>query len=229
MTQRAGDGNRTRDPELGRLVLYQLSYSRAAGRAGPTHQHRQYGEGRIRTSEGVRRQIYSLLPLAARAPLRGRCRRMDPWSRWSESNRRPADYKSAALPPELHRQGGTELPRVRRLSFKEVISGIPPASVRRARASAHRLPDGRVPNVTKPQLITFGPRTVNKSGARAGDYRSCPVFRQSSNRATPAATETFSDSTPAAMGIRTSKSQVRRTSARNPSPSPPTTRPTRSS
>jgi hypothetical protein len=27
------------------------------------------GEGRIRTSEGVRRQIYSLLPLAAREPL----------------------------------------------------------------------------------------------------------------------------------------------------------------
>src|SRR5262249_62250136 len=61
---------------------------------------------------------------------------MDPWSRWSESNRRPADYKSAALPPELHRQGGTVLPRVRRLSFKEVISGNPPASVRRARAIA---------------------------------------------------------------------------------------------
>jgi hypothetical protein len=25
---RAGDGTRTRDPKLGRLVLYQLSYSR---------------------------------------------------------------------------------------------------------------------------------------------------------------------------------------------------------
>ena len=28
------------------------------------------------------------------------------WSRWSESNQQPADYKSAALPIELHRQGG---------------------------------------------------------------------------------------------------------------------------
>jgi hypothetical protein len=26
------------------------------------------------------------------------------WSRWTDSNRRPADYKSAALPAELHRQ-----------------------------------------------------------------------------------------------------------------------------
>ena len=25
------------------------------------------------------------------------------WSRWTDSNRRPADYKSAALPTELHR------------------------------------------------------------------------------------------------------------------------------
>ena len=28
---RAGDGIRTRDPKLGKLVLYQLSYSRAGG------------------------------------------------------------------------------------------------------------------------------------------------------------------------------------------------------
>ncbi len=54
----AGDGIRTRDIQLGRLTLYQLSYSRNTG-AG----------GRIRTFEGLRRQIYSLLPLAARAPL----------------------------------------------------------------------------------------------------------------------------------------------------------------
>src|SRR5215475_3581803 len=127
MRQRAGDGNRTRDPELGRLALYQLSYSRGAGWAGPTHRHGQYGEGRIRTSEGVRRQIYSLLPLAARAPLHERCRRMAPWSRWSESNRRPADYKSAALPPELHRQATprSPSPRVRRLSIEAIILGIP--------------------------------------------------------------------------------------------------------
>src|SRR5439155_5132077 len=51
---------------------------------------------RIRTSVGYRRQIYSLLPLATRVPLHVD---LEPvWSRWSESNRRPADYKSAALP-----------------------------------------------------------------------------------------------------------------------------------
>jgi hypothetical protein len=66
----AGNGIRTRDPELGRLALYQLSYSR--------HPGSQYlvqitgGEGRIRTSEGISRQIYSLLPLATREPLRSK-------------------------------------------------------------------------------------------------------------------------------------------------------------
>src|SRR6266849_193939 len=55
------------------------------------------GEGRIRTSVGYRRQIYSLLPLATRVPLRTSSD-LAGWSRWSESNRRPADYKSAALP-----------------------------------------------------------------------------------------------------------------------------------
>ena len=36
----------------------------------PAHPNIMYGgEGRIRTSEGVRRQIYSLIPLATREPL----------------------------------------------------------------------------------------------------------------------------------------------------------------
>ena len=45
---------RTRDPQLGRLMLYQLSYFRDTycGREG------------IRTPEGVRQQIYSLPHLA---------------------------------------------------------------------------------------------------------------------------------------------------------------------
>ena len=38
----AGNGTRTRDPQLGRLMLYQLSYSRKNNGGG----------GRIRTSEG---------------------------------------------------------------------------------------------------------------------------------------------------------------------------------
>jgi hypothetical protein len=32
MTRRAGNGTRTRDPNLGKVVLYQLSYSREADR-----------------------------------------------------------------------------------------------------------------------------------------------------------------------------------------------------
>src|SRR3954468_22510174 len=63
----AGNGVRTRDIQLGRLTLYQLSYSRVillrSASCGVG------GGGRIRTFEGMSRQIYSLLPLAARAPL----------------------------------------------------------------------------------------------------------------------------------------------------------------
>lgn len=46
-------------------MLYQLSYPRTK----QSHHHAYGGEGRIRTFEGIRRQIYNLLPLAARAPL----------------------------------------------------------------------------------------------------------------------------------------------------------------
>ncbi len=71
----AGNGIRTRDPELGRLALYQLSYSRP-----PRRQNKSPaitgGEGRIRTSEGISRQIYSLLPLATREPLRSESTRV---------------------------------------------------------------------------------------------------------------------------------------------------------
>src|SRR5207248_10677641 len=59
----AGNGIRARDIQLGRLTLYQLSYSRG-------FRLLWLGGGRrIRTFEGVSRQIYSLLPLAARASL----------------------------------------------------------------------------------------------------------------------------------------------------------------
>ena len=44
-------------------------------------------------------QIYSLPPLATRELLH-----MQLWSWWTDSNPRPADYKSAALPAELHQQ-----------------------------------------------------------------------------------------------------------------------------
>ena len=52
---RAEDEVRTRDPQLGRLMLYRLSYFRKI---------KNRGESRIRTYEGVRQQIYSLPQLA---------------------------------------------------------------------------------------------------------------------------------------------------------------------
>ena len=51
--QRAEDEAQTRDPQLGRLMLYQLSYFR-----------KNRGQRWIRTTEGVSQQIYSLPHLA---------------------------------------------------------------------------------------------------------------------------------------------------------------------
>ena len=48
----------------------------------------------------VAQQIYSLPPLATRELSHIQ---FNWWSRWTDSNPRPADYKSAALPTELHR------------------------------------------------------------------------------------------------------------------------------
>ena len=64
-----------------------------------------YGGGRrIRTSEVVRRQIYSLFPLATRESLQVKISHFYSWSwRW-DSNPQPADYKSAALPIELRQR-----------------------------------------------------------------------------------------------------------------------------
>jgi hypothetical protein len=55
----AGNGTRTRDPELGRLALYQLSYSRK----------QNWWRGKDSNLRRHSRQIYSLLPLATREPL----------------------------------------------------------------------------------------------------------------------------------------------------------------
>ena len=72
----AGDGTRTRDLQLGRLELYQLSYSRVPDRRRPrtaeaSHQttnSEDGGGGRIRTFEGVNQRVYSPSPLAAWVP-----------------------------------------------------------------------------------------------------------------------------------------------------------------
>ena len=60
----AGNGIRTRDPELGRLALYQLSYSRP--RADNDYWWRGEDSNLRRRSPA----IYSLIPLATREPLR---------------------------------------------------------------------------------------------------------------------------------------------------------------
>ena len=71
------------------------------------------------------RQIYSLIPLAAREPLQmhllalQHAKLVIKWSWREELNPRPADYKSAALPTELHQQprGNLATPLVRGCAF----------------------------------------------------------------------------------------------------------------
>ncbi len=58
------------------------------------------GRGWIRTTEAKTQQIYSLPPLATREHAHIYIVRK--WSWWTDLNPRPADYKSAALPTELH-------------------------------------------------------------------------------------------------------------------------------
>ena len=61
----AEDEVRTRDPQLGRLMLYRLSYFRFS-KQKPDHQVYRAFSGRrwIRTTEGINQQIYSLPHLA---------------------------------------------------------------------------------------------------------------------------------------------------------------------
>jgi hypothetical protein len=101
---RAGDGNRTRDVQLGRLMLYQLSYSR---------------------------DPCAPLPAQSRRP---------------ESNRRPADYKSAALPSELRRPTGY-------LSANVVVRCSPGSDTRGGKRLSSRPAVGR-------------PRRVPRAGAQ---------------------------------------------------------------
>ena len=134
----AGDEARTRDIQLGRLKLYQLSYSRLIYHtwysvlmprihknhcrpvemkfrmcSDPGGSHvvrndpengyllhqlvlREWWWGEDSNLRRLCRQIYSLFPLAAREPHHG-----VNWSQRRDSNPRPTDYKSVALPAEL--------------------------------------------------------------------------------------------------------------------------------
>ena len=62
------------------------------------------GSGWIRTIVAIQQQIYSLPPLAAREHSHIFIEFKIRWSWWTDSNPRPADYKSAALPTELHQR-----------------------------------------------------------------------------------------------------------------------------
>ena len=80
----AGDEIRTRDPQLGRLTLYQLSYSRLKILF------------KLVGVDGLEPTI----PLGDRFTVCCNSHYATPpksWSRWRDSNPRPADYKSAAL------------------------------------------------------------------------------------------------------------------------------------
>ena len=75
-----------------RTLIFKKSRSKA--NFAPTWWRRVDSNHRSETQ-----QIYSLPPLATRELLH-----MELWSWWTDSNPRPADYKSAALPAELHQQ-----------------------------------------------------------------------------------------------------------------------------
>lgn len=62
------------------------------------------GGGWIRTTEVLRRQIYSLFPLATRETSLNITQYGIEWSWWTDLNPRPTDYKSVALPTELHQR-----------------------------------------------------------------------------------------------------------------------------
>src|SRR5437867_1265852 len=79
------------------------------------------GGGRIRTFEGVSRQIYSLLPLAARAPLHADVR--------AERRADSRDQVRAADPAAPNPAPGCDLPATRRRSGggpAELAKGLEP-------------------------------------------------------------------------------------------------------
>jgi hypothetical protein len=118
----AGDGARTRDIKLGRLALYQLSYSR--GTTSFTHpphtsQNKKFGtdehsdipdppwwgkDSNLRRREPADLQSAPVGRLGTPPRLIRRMPASLSWqSRRRDLNSQPADYKSAALPIELRR------------------------------------------------------------------------------------------------------------------------------
>ena len=92
----AEDEAQTRDPQLGRLMLYQLSYFRKQSPFSFVSE--VCGRRWIRTTEGINQQIYSLPHLATLVfALMYLAWLLSFLSLLSDSNQRPRDYKSRAL------------------------------------------------------------------------------------------------------------------------------------
>ena len=89
---RAEDEVRTRDPQLGRLMLYQLSYFRKQIKVGEDG----FEPPKVKTS---RFTVCPIWPLwySPFSFLSEAFQNLGNLSRWRESNPRPRDYKSRAL------------------------------------------------------------------------------------------------------------------------------------
>jgi hypothetical protein len=91
-------------PSAWKAEVLPLNYTRSASRPLPVEAYaslltRHGGGGRIRTYEGISRQIYSLLPLAAWVPLRGRRAAYSRWAAGAMSTWR-SPWNSAGLAPK---------------------------------------------------------------------------------------------------------------------------------
>jgi hypothetical protein len=186
------------------------------------------GERRIRTSEALRRQIYSLLPLTAReSPLLG-TRTIDAFRPISlASPRESVRGECKKIPTGTSLFEG--LPRVSDFAHD------PPARALLGAGEGIRTPDPLITNQLL-YLLSYAslcePVMLAKQTVRCNNNFSkfCHVgprslrCRTTSNNRTPAATETFRESTPPASGIPTNTSQCSRTNLRIPFSSPPNTR-----
>ncbi len=92
---------------------------------------RRGGGGWIRTTE-AKRNRFTVCPLW---PL-GNSSICNCWSWWTDSNPRPADYKSAALPTELHQRIRSGCPTARGIILKE--SGIVKKNLKKFRKKSIR-------------------------------------------------------------------------------------------
>jgi hypothetical protein len=189
----AGDRIRTGDIQLGKLTLYQLSYSRVCVRrraspngvwwAGLDSNQRRHTPTDLQSVPFNHSGTYPRRQDLAAPPGHGRT-----WSHPSESNRQPSDYKSDALPVELGwhpdgvcparhrtRRRGVRA-RIRRVSVASPAPGCQP----RAGSSGGRPGRGRrVPG--EPGRWTTGDAGVLCYAARGGRRR-CESVRSACGR-----------------------------------------------